>query len=114
MKLNDRLLQQHGLPDAEDLPSSMIGGTLARRRFEAIEGTRRLRTLVHNRLLETLDVAKLDALEPAAVASKVTAAINDVLDHEGRLLTEADRARLVSEIKNELLGFGSARAAAPR
>ena len=40
------------------------------------------------------------------VSAKVTSAINDTLDEEGRLLTEFDRARLVSEIKNELLGLG--------
>ena len=40
------------------------------------------------------------------VSSKVTAAINDILNEEGRLLTDADRARLVEEIKNELLGLG--------
>ncbi len=80
--------------------------SLARKRDEVAEGTRKLKMLVHNRLLECLDVSKLDALEPAMVSTKVTAAINETLDREGRLLTDFDRARLVNEIKDELLGLG--------
>jgi len=109
MRLVDRLsLQQKGARDAEGVLSpSMIGGaTVFRRRDELGENTRKLKLLVHNRLLETLDVSKLDALEPAMVSAKVTAAINETLDGEGRLLTDIDRARLVGEIKNELLGLG--------
>src|SRR5713226_3671919 len=109
MRLVDRLSQQQkGARDAEGVhTSSMIGGaTVFRRRDELGENSRKLKLLVHNRLLETLDVSKLDALEPAMVSAKVTAAINETLDGEGRLLTDIDRARLVSEIKNELLGLG--------
>src|SRR5260370_36906792 len=40
------------------------------------------------------------------VSIKVTAAINDILNEEGRLLTDIDRTRLVDELKNELLGLG--------
>ena len=36
------------------------------------DGARRLKLRVHTRLLETLDVSKLDALEPAMVSAKVT------------------------------------------
>jgi pilus assembly protein CpaF len=39
-------------------------------------------------------------------STKVTQAITEILNEEGRLLTEVDRARLVEEIKNELLGLG--------
>jgi pilus assembly protein CpaF len=39
-------------------------------------------------------------------SSKVTQAITDILNEEGRLITETDRIKLVDEIKNELLGLG--------
>jgi pilus assembly protein CpaF len=101
------LLQQKSGKQAEEIPASMIRGSgTARRGDDLGEASRKLKSRIHNRLLETLDVSKLDALEPAMISSKVTAAINDTLDGEGRLLTELDRARLVSEIKNELLGLG--------
>lgn len=108
MRLVDRLSQQQkGGRDAEAVVSgSMVSGTVFRRRDELADNSRKLKLLVHNRLMETLDVSKLDSLEPAMVSSKVTAAINETLDGEGRLLTDIDRARLVNEIKDELLGLG--------
>jgi pilus assembly protein CpaF len=107
MRLVDRLSQNSaGAPAPEAAGGSLIGGTPARKRDDIGEGSRRLKIRVHNRLLEMLDVSKLDALEPAMVSGKVTSAINDTLNDEGRLLTEIDRARLISEIKNELLGLG--------
>ncbi len=107
MRLVDRLSQNApgaGRPEAP--AGSMLGGVPAKRRDDLADGSRRLKMRVHGRLLESLDVSKLDALEPAMVSAKVTAAINDTLDEEGRLLTDLDRARLVNEIKNELLGLG--------
>ncbi len=107
MRLADRLSQNATGANRVEVPAgSLLGGTPARRHDDLAAGARRLKMHVHNRLLETLDVSKLDALEPAMVSAKVTAAINDTLDEEGRLLTELDRARLVNEIKNELLGLG--------
>lgn len=107
MRLVDRLSKNApgaALPEAP--AGSLIGGAPQRKRDEVAEGLRRLKLRVHNRLLETLDVSKLDALEPAMVSAKVTAAINETLDQDGRLFTDLDRARFVSEIKNELLGLG--------
>jgi len=39
-------------------------------------------------------------------SAKVTTAITDILNEDGRLLTDSDKTRLVEEIKNELLGLG--------
>jgi pilus assembly protein CpaF len=104
MRLIDRL--SHQQQNTEDTSGSSMVRSSPHKRDEVAEGTRKLKTLVHSRLLESLDVSKLDALEPAMVSTKVTAAINETLDREGRLLTDFDRARLVNEIKNELLGLG--------
>jgi pilus assembly protein CpaF len=107
MRLVDRLSKNApGAALPETPASSLIGGAPQRKRDEVAESQRRLKLRVHNRLLETLDVSKLDALEPAMVSAKVTAAINETLDQDGRLFTDLDRARFVSEIKNELLGLG--------
>ncbi|MGO9057550.1 MAG: CpaF family protein [Candidatus Binataceae bacterium] len=45
-------------------------------------------------------------MDSALAAEKVTTAISSLLDEQGRVLTEDDRARLIDEIKNELLGVG--------
>ena len=93
MRLVDRLTQNSGAKATPEAPAgSLIGGTVVRKRDDIAEGSRRLKIRVHNRLLETLDVSKLDALEPAMVSGKVTAAINETLNDEGRLLTDIDRA----------------------
>ena len=87
-------------------PSSLIGGSAKRRKDPHVDGSRRLKIKVHNRLFETIDVSKLESLEPTAMSAKVTSAISEILNEEGRLLTDVDRSRLVEEIKNELLGLG--------
>jgi pilus assembly protein CpaF len=85
---------------------SLIGATVRRRRDAIADSSRRLKVKVHNKLFETIDVSKLETLEPAMVSVKVTAAINDILNEEDRLLTDIDRSRLIEELKNELLGLG--------
>ncbi|HYA35887.1 MAG TPA: CpaF family protein [Candidatus Binataceae bacterium] len=110
MGLSQRLLtgQSGGRAGDPGPAGSMIAIGPARRRTADVlsDGTRRLKIKVHNRLFETIDVSKLETLEPAIVADKVVAAITDILNDEGRLLTESDRTRLIEEIKNELLGLG--------
>src|SRR5271170_1351236 len=85
---------------------SLIGATVRRRRDAIADSSRRLKVKVHNKLFETIDVSKLETLEPAMVSTKVTAAINDILNEDGRLLTDSDRGKLIEELKNELLGLG--------
>src|SRR5882757_9259530 len=95
-----------GGPDLGSAGGSLIGVTLRRRKDAIADSSRRLKVKIHNKLFETIDVSKLEALEPAMVSAKVSSAINDILNENGSLLTEADRSRLVEELKNELLGLG--------
>jgi pilus assembly protein CpaF len=48
----------------------------------------------------------METLDPALISAKATSAIGETLDEDARLLTDNDRARLVEEVKNELLGLG--------
>ena len=106
MKLVERISQKEGTSQPVQ-QRSMIGTAGAKReRSAAADGFQQLKLAVHNRLFESLDVSRLESLEATMASQKVTAAISDILDEEGRLLTEADRARLIEEIKNELLGLG--------
>lgn len=106
MKLVERITSQTATPQTSSRPSLMTGNQPRRQRDVLADGFQQLKLAVHNRLFETLDVSRLESLEANMAASKVTQAISEILDEEGRLLTEADRARLVEEIKNELLGLG--------
>src|SRR5579862_5791742 len=105
MKLVDRISQQ---TNATPVPfqRSLIGGAQKKIKDSQAEGFQQLKLAVHNRLFETLDVTRLESLEPALAAQKVTEAISAILDDEGRLLTEVDKTSLIEEIKNELLGLG--------
>jgi pilus assembly protein CpaF len=105
MGLAERLSQTHGKTQAPG-GGSLIGATVRRRKDTLAESSRRLKIKVHNRLFETIDVSKLETLDPSMVSTQVTSTISEILNEEGRLLTDTDRARLVEEIKNELLGLG--------
>jgi len=107
MKLVERISSQTAAPSGPQRNSSLIGGGGARRPRDVLaDGFQQLKLAVHNRLFETLDVSRLESLEANMASSKVTQAITEILNEEGRLLTETDRVRLVEEIKNELLGLG--------
>jgi pilus assembly protein CpaF len=65
-----------------------------------------LKTEVHDYLLKTIELAKLEALDSAQVKNRLTSVINEHLDQEGRLVSDRDRARLIEEVQNEILGLG--------
>jgi len=106
MKLADRISQTTGTAAPQPPFQRALGGKIAKPRDAQAEGLQQLKLAVHNRLFETLDVARLETLEAGLASQKVTQAINDILTEEGRLLTDTDRTSLVEEIKNELLGLG--------
>ncbi len=106
MKLLERISSQTVVPAGQ--PRASLGASPAPRKQRDLlaDGFQQLKLAVHNRLFETLDVSRLESLEANMASSKVTQAITDILNEEGRLLTEEDRSRLVEEIRNELLGLG--------
>ncbi|HTW89107.1 MAG TPA: CpaF family protein [Candidatus Binataceae bacterium] len=108
MKLVERISQ--GSKDSPASPQRAFGGSAnaaARKpKDHSSNSFQQLKLAVHNRLFESLDVAKLESLDPQMASGKVTQAITDILNEEGRLITETDRVKLVDEIKNELLGLG--------
>jgi pilus assembly protein CpaF len=106
MKLVERISSQ--TPQGAQVPArtSLMNGSPRRQRDTMADGFQQLKLAVHNRLFETLDVSRLESLEQNMASSKVTQAITEILNEDGRLLTDTDRARLVEEIKNELLGLG--------
>jgi pilus assembly protein CpaF len=106
MKLVERISQKETTSQQQQQRSLIGGGPAKRERNILADGFQQLKLAVHNRLFEMLDVSRLESLEANMASTKVTAAISEILDEEGRLLTDADRTRLIEEIKNELLGLG--------
>jgi pilus assembly protein CpaF len=106
MKLVERISTQTAQSAQTPARTSLRNGSPRRQRDTMADGFQQLKLAVHNRLFETLDVSRLESLEQNMASTKVTQAITEILNEEGRLLTDTDRARLVEEIKNELLGLG--------
>ena len=106
MKLVERISSQTAQSAQTPARTSLMNGSPRRQRDAMADGFQQLKLAVHNRLFETLDVSRLESLEQNMASTKVTQAITEILNEEGRLLTDTDRVRLVEEIKNELLGLG--------
>ena len=107
MRLTERISRAAGQQAPVEQAGAFLGGTTVwRPRDEAVEALRELKIKVHNRLFESMDVSRMETLDPALISAKVTSAIGETLDEDARLLTDNDRARLVEEVKNELLGLG--------
>ncbi len=104
MKLTERIsTAENGI---ETHSPSLVNLNGKRPKDTLADSFQQLKLAVHNRLFETLDVTRLESLEAGLARVKVTAAIEDILNEQGRLITEDDRARLIDEVKNELLGLG--------
>ncbi len=105
MGLTDRI-QQRQLDNSGPAAPNLSLRTSKRSSSTGGDSFRDLKLAVHNRLLETVDISKLESLDPIVVSTKLTSVISSIIDEEDRLLTEGDRARLVEEIKAEMLGLG--------
>jgi pilus assembly protein CpaF len=106
MKLLDKIQNNLNNAPAPGFQRALVVNKDKLRKDPQAEGFQQLKLAVHNRLFESLDVSRLESLEANLASQKVTSAITDILNEEGRLLTDADRTRLIEEIKNELLGLG--------
>jgi len=106
MRMTDRISLANNRRPVEQPAAFLGGGTVWRPRDESADSTRELKIKVNNRLFESMDFSRMEMLDPALISAKVTTAIGETLDEESRLLTDGDRARLVEEVKNELLGLG--------
>jgi pilus assembly protein CpaF len=105
MKLTERLSRNASNGTQTRLPSLVtLGGK--RTKDVLADSFQQLKLEVHNRLFESLDVSRLESLDADTAQTKVAAAIEEILNEQGRLITEADRQRLVEEVKDELLGLG--------
>jgi pilus assembly protein CpaF len=106
MKLLDKIQNNLNNTPAPGFQRALVINKDKGRKDPQSEGFQQLKLAVHNRLFESLDVSRLESLEANLASQKVTGAITEILNEEGRLLTDADRSRLIEEIKNELLGLG--------
>jgi pilus assembly protein CpaF len=65
-----------------------------------------LKTRLHQTILDRIDLERLQRLAPERVREELRALTEKLLDEESIALNEADRAALIREIQNEMLGLG--------
>jgi pilus assembly protein CpaF len=108
MALSDRILRNTvTTTNGATPPPSMTAATPRREAQPPVaDGFRELKSTIQERLLETIDLAKLESLEPQVMNAKLTETIDGLLSEQTRLLTGSDRARLIKEIAHEILGLG--------
>jgi len=65
-----------------------------------------LKRRVQDRLLEKINVAKLEEAGYGALLTEITLVINTLIEEDKLLLTDSDRARLIEGTTNDMLGLG--------
>jgi len=70
------------------------------------ESFEEIKARVHTKLLDALDLTKLDSTERSELAAQVGIAADDLLSLEGVVLRRVARDRLIEQILDEILGFG--------
>lgn len=65
-----------------------------------------LKKLIHNKLVDKLDLSRLGDMEPAVLQREVRSVVEHLCDSENPLLNRSERERLVNEVLDEVFGFG--------
>src|SRR6266436_3124969 len=93
-------VSQPSLFNSEQRPSSIATADSGKELFED------LKYRVQQRLLQKIDVSRLEEAGYGALLVELGTVIDDLIREDGLLLTEADRNRLVEVTTNDMLGLG--------
>ncbi len=98
MKLTERLSVRGSLPGYEDSPDAE--GGLDRKTYE------RVKLRVHSRLVKELDLASIADMPKDELATSIKDALQEIASADNLPLNKRERAMLVSDLMNEILGLG--------
>lgn len=65
-----------------------------------------LKRLIHNKLVDKLDLSRLGEMEADVLHREVRTVVEHLCDSENPLLNRSDRERLINEVLDEVFGFG--------
>ncbi|SFI88240.1 CpaF family protein [Jannaschia pohangensis] len=88
---------------AKPAPAVPVSDDKETKRRERIEG---LKTEMHHRLLDNLNLAALDKVDPAALRSEIVSITTEELADMGVVLGREDRDTLNTELFDEVMGLG--------
>jgi pilus assembly protein CpaF len=97
MKLSDRIKAGRTHPSREP---STLSGMLGRNTYHSVK------TQVHFRLVEQLDLAAVKDLPKDQLAAAIRLALQEITAAENVPLNASERAGLVTDLMNEILGLG--------
>jgi len=89
-------------------PETQDAGAPGRRTEVAIDAYYEIKTRIHDRLIDLIDLSLLDTLEPAALKNEIAKLVEKLLREEFTQtpLNLGERDKLISEIQDEMLGLG--------
>ncbi|MDP3936879.1 MAG: CpaF family protein [Deltaproteobacteria bacterium] len=65
-----------------------------------------LKTRIHTKLIEKLDLSKIETMDRDRVKEEIGVIVEDLLDAEGVPLNRVEREQIVVEVQNETFGLG--------
>ncbi len=74
--------------------------------FTANEGYQTLKSRIHLRLLDRVDLAVMETMAPERLREELKSLVERLLNEESLAINQAERASLVSDIQQEVLGLG--------
>jgi pilus assembly protein CpaF len=104
MGLADRIRRRQ--PEPELAPRPVEEPRAARRAGSPDASYQELKSRVHNRLFDHLDLSQLPRVSEEKVAREIAQLTRRILDEEQVPLTEDERARIALEIRHEVFGLG--------
>jgi pilus assembly protein CpaF len=78
----------------------------AAKQVESTPQMQEIKGRIHRRLLDRLNLKIIDQLEAGVVRAQIGDIVRDLLDEESIPLNASERARLIAEIQDEVLGLG--------
>jgi pilus assembly protein CpaF len=71
-----------------------------------VDGYKALKTQIHLKLLDRLDLSVLETLTPEKLRHEIAVLVERLLQEEQAAINEAERTTLIRDIQHEMLGFG--------
>ncbi|OIQ85012.1 putative conjugal transfer proteinc [mine drainage metagenome] len=65
-----------------------------------------MKSRIHQRLLERVDLGAMEAMSPEQLAGEIGSLVERLLDEEALVINDAERRSLVRDIQHEMLGLG--------
>jgi pilus assembly protein CpaF len=90
----------------EKLNGGAVEGLLKARPAAIGDAYKALKERIHLKLLETFDLAALEALAPDVLRHEIAVMVERLLQEEQAVINDSERGSLIRDIQHEMLGFG--------